>query len=91
MQGSSHIIKVNKIQSAIINTQNVGMSIGDKQITRENEHDIIVIIPAAKMIKIMIKRNTRNIRKNKTDITRKMRELPSTTYKVKRQPNIPQI
>ena len=70
--------------------QNAGISIGDEQIIKENEHNIIVIIPAAKLIKIMIKRNTRNIRKNKTDTTRKMREFPSTTYKVKRQPNIPQ-
>ena len=90
MQGSSQIINVNKIQKAIIDKQNAGINNGEKQIIRENEHNRIVIIITAKLMRMIINRNIRRTKKYKTDITRKIREFPSTTYNVKRHPNAPQ-
>lgn len=91
MQGDSQIININKIQKAIINRQNAGKSIGEKQIIVENEHNIIEIIPIMKLIRIVIKISIRKIKKDKTEINRKKIEFPSITYRVKRHPNIPQI
>ena len=89
--GSSQIVNGNKIQKTIINRHDAGISIGRKQIIRENEQDIIVIIPITKTMKIKINKNIRKNKKNKTDAVKKTREFPSTTYKVKIQPNAPQI
>ena len=91
IKGSSKVININIAQRVIIDKHIIGIDIGIRKIIIENEHNIIIIIPKIKLIKIMIKISNRKNKKNKTDTDRKNREFPSTKYKVKMQPNAPQI
>ena len=91
IKGSSKVININIAQRVIIDKHIIGIDIGIRKTIIENEHNIIIIIPKIKLIKIMIKISNRKNKKNKTDTDRKNREFPSTKYKVKRQPNAPQI